>query len=101
MNFFSHMVNAWSLAWEALNGTMDEEYPIIDTKVGAGNTAYEDDGLDYENNYYDKYMADIDDQRAHHFTTGNVELNYKPQHAHFYKYHEEKRSRTFGCLLRL
>ena len=38
------MVNAWSLAWEALNGTMDEEYPI----VGAGNTAaeYEIDGLD-------------------------------------------------------
>ena len=33
------MVNAWSLAWEALNGTMDEEYPIIDTSVGAGNTA--------------------------------------------------------------
>ena len=40
------MVNAWSLAWEALNGTMDEEYPI----VGAGNTAsdFEIDGLDYE-----------------------------------------------------
>ena len=43
------MINAWSLAWEALNGTMDEEYPIkIDTSAGAGNTAfqYEDDGLD-------------------------------------------------------
>ena len=33
------MVNAWSLAWEVLNGTMDETYPIIDTNVGAGNTA--------------------------------------------------------------
>ena len=92
------MVNAWSLAWEALNGTMDEEYPIIDTKVGAGNTAHEDDGLDYEVNlydgssadYYDDYMADVDEQRAHHFKTGNVELNYQPQHAHFYKYHEEE-----------
>ena len=41
MIFFSLMVNAWSLAWEALNGTMDEEYPIIDTSVGAGNTAHE------------------------------------------------------------
>ena len=98
MNFFSHMVNAWSLAWDALNGTMDEEYPIIDTSVGAGNTAYENDGLDYENDYYDQYMADVDnqyladvdDQRAHHFTTGNVELNYQPQHAHYYKYHEEE-----------
>ena len=108
------MVNAWSLAWDALNGTMDEEYPIIDTSVGAGNTAYENDGLDYENDYYDQYMADIDDQyladvddqRAHHFTNANSSYNdgwtrqfhqeqldkmdYKPQHAHFYKYHEEE-----------
>ena len=60
------MVNSWSLAWEVLNGTMDETYPIredvpddlwgkkIDMSVGAGNTAYtEFDGLDYEVNYYD------------------------------------------------
>ena len=106
MNFFSHMVNAWSLAWEALNGTMDEVYPIIDTSVGAGNTAYEYDGLDYENDYYDQYMADVDDQRSHHFTNANSSYNdgwtrqfhqeqldkmdYKPQYAHFYKYHEEE-----------
>ena len=113
------MVNAWSLAWDALNGTMDEEYPIIDTSVGAGNTAYENDGLDYENDYYDQYMADIDDQyladvddqRAHHFTNANSSYNdgwtrqfhqeqldkievtamdYEPKRAHFYKYHEEE-----------
>ena len=113
------MVNAWSLAWEALNGTMDEEYPIIDTKVGAGNTAaektnrYDNDGLDYEvdymsssADYYDQYMADVDDQRSHHFTNANSpyndgwtqeyhqeqldKMNYKPQYAHFYKYHEEE-----------
>ena len=119
MNFFSHMVNAWSLAWDALNGTMDEEYPIIDTSVGAGNTAYqeplkyEDDGLDYENDYYDQYMADVDkeyladvdDQRAHHFTNANSsyndgwtrqfhqeqlkELDNKNM-AHYFKYHEEE-----------
>ena len=72
MIFFSLMVNAWSLAWEALNGTMDEEYPIIDTSVGAGNTAYENDGLDYEIDYYNDsadYMSDIDDQFSHHFFT--------------------------------
>ena len=68
------MVNAWSLAWEALNGTMDEEYPIIDTKVGAGNTAYEYeiDGLDYEIDYYKDsadYLSDIDNQYLHHFFT--------------------------------
>ena len=113
------MVNAWSLAWDALNGTMDEEYPIIDTSVGAGNTAYENDGLDYENDYYDQYMAnvdreylaDVDDQRAHHFTNANSSYNdgwtrqfhqeqldkievtamdYEPKRAHFYKYHEEE-----------
>ena len=114
MTFYFAMINAWSLAWDALNGTMDEEYPIIDTSVGAGNTAYENDGLDYENDYYDQYMADVDkeyladvdDQRAHHFTNANSSYNdgwtrqfhqeqldkmdYKPQHAHFYKYHEEE-----------
>ena len=55
------MINAWSLAWEALNGTMDETYPIredvpeklwgtpIDDKTGLWKEPqpypYEDDGL--------------------------------------------------------
>ena len=114
MTFYFAMINAWSLAWDALNGTMDEEYPIIDTKVGAGNTAHEDDGLDYENDYYDQYMADVDnqyladvdDQRAHHFTNANSlyndgwtrqfhqeqldKMDYEPKRAHYYKYHEEE-----------
>ena len=114
MTFYFAMINAWSLAWDALNGTMDEEYPIIDTSVGAGNTAYENDGLDYENDYYDQYMADVDnqyladvdDQRAHHFTNANSPYNdgwtrqfhqeqldkmdYEPKRAHYYKYHEEE-----------
>ena len=30
------MVNAWSLAWEELNGTMNETYPV---NTGVGNTA--------------------------------------------------------------
>ena len=108
MDFFSHMVNAWSLAWEALNGTMDKEYPIIDTNVGAGNTAYQaplwDDDLDYETDYY--HTADIDDMYMHHFTNANSSYNdgwtqeyhqeqlekmdYEPKKAHFYKYHEEE-----------
>ena len=81
---FSHMVNAWSLAWEALNGTMDEEYPI----VGAGNTAtdFEIDDLDYEIDYYNDsadYMANIDDMYSHHFTI-------EQPMAHYFKYHEEE-----------
>ena len=90
------MINAWSLAWEALNGTMDEEYPIIDTGVGAGNTAFEDDGLDYEIDY----MSDIDDMYSHQFTTWDdgmslqvteeQNMNYEPQRNNQYKYHEEE-----------
>ena len=90
------MVNAWSLAWEALNGTMDEEYPIIDTSVGAGNTAsnFEIDGLDYETDYY----SDIDDQYFHHFTSeeiydavwgDGIKKTGEPM-AHYFKYHEEE-----------
>jgi len=97
MIFFSHMVNAWSLAWEALNGTMDEEYPIIDTSVGAGNTAHENDGLDYEIDYYNDsadYMADIDDMYAHQFTTWDdgmsLQVTEEKPMAHYFKYHEEE-----------
>ena len=113
------MVNAWSLAASILDGTFDEDYPIMTDKeehsdawydykrndpnaenpftdpvdraraefvVGGGNTAshenfygYENDGLDYEIDL----MADVDEQRAHHF-------NYEPQRNHQYKYHEEQ-----------
>ena len=80
MTFYFAMINAWSLAWEALNGTMDEEYPIIDTSVGAGNTAFEDDGLDYEIDLIngasaDFNMADIDDMYYHHYTNANSSYN--------------------------
>ena len=98
------MINAWSLAWEALNGTMDEEYPIkIDTSAGAGNTAFqydEYDGLDYEVD-----LSTVDDQYSHHFSNAYSPYNdgwtqeyhqqelekmdYEPKRAHFYKYHEE------------
>ena len=117
------MVNAWSLAWEVLNGTMDETYPIredvpddlwgkkIDMSVGAGNTAYEDDGLDYEIDLTngasaDYNMSDIDDMYYHHYTNANSPYNdgwtqeyhqkelekmdYEPKRNHQYKYHEEE-----------
>ena len=119
MNFFSRMVNSWSLAWEVLNGTMDETYPIkedikitsresdeydiIDTRAGAGNTAYDFDDLDYETDYY--HTADIDDMYSHHFTNANsfyndgwtkqfhqeqLEKLQEPLMAHYFKYHEEE-----------
>jgi len=98
MTFYFAMINAWSLAWEALYGDMDKEYPIIDTSVGAGNTAYEEDGLDYESDLYDDcsadYLADIDDQRAHHFSTYDdgftLQVTEEKPMAHYFKYHEEE-----------
>ena len=108
MTFYSVMTNSWSLAWEVLNGTMDETYPIREDIpseywgkpiVGNGNTAsyfahgidghYEiddDDGLDYEIDYYKDsadYMAEIDDMYSHHFNT-------EQPMAHYFKYHEEE-----------
>ena len=89
------MINAWSLAWEALNGTMDETYPIredvpeklwgtpIDDKTGLWKEPqpypYEDDGLDYEVD-----LSTIDDQYAHHFAPIEKEM------AHYFKYHEKE-----------
>ena len=105
MTFYFAMINAWSLAWEVLNGTMDEEYPIIDTSVGAGNTAaektnrYDNDGLDYEVDLFNgdsaDYLADIDDMYAHQFTTWDDGMSLqvteeKPMTAHYFKYHEEE-----------
>ena len=111
MTFYFVMINAWSLAWEVLNGTMDETYPIredvpddlwgkkIDMSVGAGNTASEDtskkfcldeDGLDYEIDT----MADIDDMYAHQFTTWDdgmsLQVTEEKPMAHYFKYHEKE-----------
>ena len=98
MTFYFAMINAWSLAWEALYGDMDKEYPIIDTSVGAGNTAFEDDGLDYESDLYNDssadYIADVDDQRAHHFSYYDdgftLQVTEEKPMAHYFKYHEEE-----------
>ena len=98
MTFYFAMINAWSLAWEALYGDMDKEYPIIDTSVGAGNTAFEDDGLDYEidliNGASADYMADVDDMYSHHFTTYDdgmsLQVTEEQMSAHYFKYHEKE-----------
>ena len=99
MTFYFAMINAWSLAWEALNGTMDEEYPIIDTSVGAGNTAFAHgiDGhyeIDLTNGASADYMADIDDQYSHHFTTYDdgmsLQVIEEKMSAHYFKYHEKE-----------
>ena len=97
------MVNAWSLLDSVINGTLDEDYPIVKKEVdektglwkepdpyefynvGTGNTAasYEADSGDTYTEAFDYMMADIDDMYSHHFTTG------QPM-AHYFKYHEEE-----------
>ena len=108
------MINAWSLAWEALYGDMDKEYPIknesyddfenplppqdVDMSVGAGNTALDNDGLDYEVDLFDgasaDYMSDIDDMYAHQFTTWDdgmsLQVTEEKPMAHYFKYHEKE-----------
>jgi hypothetical protein len=95
------MVNAWSLLGSIVSGTFEEDYPILDKSKGRWSEEdeirelddyYEIDGLDYEVNYYGDYMADVDDQRAHHFSTQETEekMDYKPQRNNQYKYHEEE-----------
>ena len=99
MIFYSLMTNAWSLAASILNGTFDEEYPIVKDdayyerlqKEIEENGGYEwtpgspwppqlsDDGLDYEIDS----MSDIDYMYSHYFTEE------KPM-AHYFKYHEEE-----------
>ena len=96
------MVNAWSLLYDVLNGTLDKEYPIVNKKeVDETNFDLDkiermggfewtpgspwpprdpdDDGLDYEIDT----MSDIDDMYSHYFTEE------KPM-AHYFKYHEEE-----------
>ena len=91
------MVNAWSLAASILDGTFDEDYPImkkkeVDEKTGLWKEpdpyyGYEPDGLDYDINLstadiYDAVWGDGRNPYGH--------LNYEPKSAHFYKYHEEE-----------
>ena len=113
------MVNAWSLLGSIVSGTFEEDYPILDKSkgkwseedeirelddyydfknVGAGNTALDNDGLDYESDLYDDcsadYLADIDDQRAHHFSTYDdgftLQVTEEKPMSHYFKYHEEE-----------
>ena len=95
------MINAWSLAWEALNGTMDKTYPIredVPEDLWGKSIPEDDDGLDYEVD-----MSTIDDQYSHHFTNANSfyndgwtqqfhrdQLKKMEMSPHFFKYHEEE-----------
>ena len=109
------MINAWSLAASVLNGTLDEDYPIMSKgDINLDKSEHSEYWYDYkrndpdaENPFTDAFdymmaetivgnadMADIDDQYAHHFSL-NTEGQEKeimekrePKRNHQYKYHE-------------
>ena len=117
------MVNAWSLAYSALNGTMEEDYPIkkqtpeqyhYPPSMGIcppytldAYNAQEQDDIPYKQDF----LADNDDNAAHHFSNVNSSYNdgwtqefhqkeldklnnevkqSENMAAHYFKYHEEE-----------
>ena len=97
------MVNAWSLLYDVLNGTLDKEYPIVKKEADETDLDLDkiermggfewtpgspwpprdpdDDGLDYETDCY----SDIDDMYSHHFFTEKLMKT-----DHNFKYHEDE-----------
>jgi len=105
------MINAWSLAYSALNGTMEEDYPIKEQTPeqyhyppSMGICPPQEDGTPYKQDF----LSDNDDQIAHHMVNANSPYNdgwVREHHqamlnnevkkketmtAHYYKYHEEQ-----------
>ena len=108
------MVNAWSLLYDVLNGTLDKEYPIvnkkeIDEKTGLwrepdpvdpnldkiermggfewtpGSPWPPRDPDDDGLDYETDYCSDIDDMYSHHFFTEKLMKT-----DHNFKYHEDE-----------
>ena len=87
------MVNAWSLLGSIVNGTFEEDYPLMDKSKGGWSEEDEirelddyyeeplrEDDLDYEIDLTngasaDYNMADIDDMYYHHFTNAYSSYN--------------------------
>jgi len=110
---------AWWLVDAVLNETMEKEYPIKteypDLKDGEGlyygkNYGYEYTHVDSEEPFIQDFLADNDDQAAHHFIQANSpyndgwtrehhqkeldklnnEVQEKETMANYFKYHEEE-----------
>jgi hypothetical protein len=108
---------AWWLADSLLNGTMDEEYPVKlsdtvknlpktddatyiteypDDDLKNGEGIYYGDNYGYEYTHVDSgepftqdFLADNDDNAAHHFNLNN-EVQQSKNMANYFKYHEDE-----------
>ena len=98
MIFYLNM--AWWLLNSLLNGTMEEDYPVKisdtvdDLKNGEGiyygkNYGYEYTHVDSGEPFKQDFLADNDDQAAHHFNLNN-EVQQSKNMANYFKYHEEE-----------
>ena len=113
----SYLNMAWWLADSLLNGTMDEEYPVKlsdtvknlpktddetyitqypDDDLKNGEGIYYGDNYGYEYTHVDSgepftqdFLADNDDNAAHHFNLNN-EVQQSKNMANYFKYHEEE-----------
>ena len=90
------MVNSWSLAYEILNGTMDETYPVKDINLDDPSYyGYEYTPLsgDEGEPFNQDFLADNDDQAAHHFI--NNEVHEKEQLENIREESERKRDNRY------
>ena len=85
------MVNAWSLAYDVLNGTIDKEYPIMSEgqKIpgrDVSDIAY--GGLMPETGqpFKQDFLSDNDDAAAHHFQVSG-DISGEPENDDLYSYH--------------
>ena len=113
----SYLNMAWWLADSLLNGTMDEEYPVNlsdtvknlpktddetyitqypDDDLKNGEGIYYGDNYGYEYTHVDSgepftqdFLADNDDNAAHHFNLNN-EVQQSKNMANYFKYHEDE-----------
>jgi len=103
---------AWWLVDSILNGTLDEDYPIMNKEKREDmSMSVEGDSYKHSPYYYDydrnedpfkqDFLADNDDQAAHHFNLDKevdrvqLKLNSEVQQsdnmsAHYFKYHEDE-----------
>jgi len=102
---------AWWLADSVINGTMETDYPVKDLSMSVEGF---DDGYGHSSHYYDydrndpdagnpfeqNFLADNDDQAAHHFNLDkevdrvqlklNNEVQQSENMANYFKYHEDE-----------
>ena len=53
------MVNAWSLLYSEINGTMDEDYPIIKKQEDEKEVDFKDDVTIVGGDFLDKISAEL------------------------------------------